>query len=215
MLSIIRSFIVARTYTFNSITLLLSDGDCLCTWRKRGVVITILTQKTEELVGVLCDQLSKVRIASPKLLQNGLQHLRLLLNDLAKLLKLSIIAKEVEVAKTLAASSSGSHSGSSRSWSSTATSTAAGASTALLRSKVEEVDIAIIVTSGSRSGSGGGLSGGGPGLLCRCRTQILGDTLHHVSHLLKCPTSLFMLTLRRYSTARSGLKKAARMAASI
>lgn len=99
--------------------------------------------------------------------------MRLLLNDLTQLLKLSIVAKKVEVAKTLAASGSGSHSGSSRGGSSTTASATTGATTALLRGEVEKVDIAIVINSGSRSRSGGGLRGGGGrprGLLCLCRT---------------------------------------------
>lgn len=67
--SIVRSFHSSkRTYTFNSITLLLGDGNCLCARGEGSVVVTILTQEAEELLGVLCDQLGKLRIAGAKLL---------------------------------------------------------------------------------------------------------------------------------------------------
>lgn len=172
------------TYTFDSIALFFGDSDRLRTRGKRGVVIAILAKETEELVGILSNQLGKMRVASPKLLQNWLQHMRLLLNDLTQLLKLSIVAKKVEVAKTLAASGSSSHgSSSSRSGSPTTASATTGATTALLRGEVEQVDIAIVITSGGGGRSRGGLRGGGGSrsLLRLCRTQIFGDTLFTVS----------------------------------
>lgn len=89
----------------------------------------------------------------------------------------------------MAAGGGGSHSSSSSRGRST-TSTAAGASTALLCGKIKEVHIAIIVTSGSGSRSEVAL-----GLLCRCSSHILGDTLHRVSYPPKSPISpLLMLS---------------------
>lgn len=178
-----------RTYTFNSIALFFGDGDRLRTRGKRSVVITILTKETQELIGVLGDQLGKLGVASPELLQNRLQHLRLLLDDLAQLLELGVVAKEVEVAKALSTNGGG-QAARSRSGSSTGESSSTGVTATLLGSEVKEVDVRVIANSGRRSrgggggGGGGGLGRGGPGglLLCLRRTQVFGDTLLLVSY---------------------------------
>lgn len=103
------------TYPLNSVALLLGDGNSLCTRRQGRVVVGILAQKLEELVGVRGNQLGQLRVAGTELLQDGLEHLRLLLHHLAQLLELGVVAEEVEVAQVAGttAGSGGSGSGSS------------------------------------------------------------------------------------------------------
>jgi hypothetical protein len=50
---------------------------------------------------MLGNQLRKLRVTGTKLLKDGLQHLGLLLDDLAELLKLGVVAQEVQVAEVL------------------------------------------------------------------------------------------------------------------
>ena len=64
------------------------------------------------------DQLSKLRVTSADLLENGFKHLRLLLHNLSQLLELRIVAQEVQAVaaeRTASASPSGTSSSSSSS----------------------------------------------------------------------------------------------------
>ena len=64
----------------------------------------------EELIGVLSDNLGDLGVASRNLLQDGLQHVGLLLHKLTELLEVRVVAEEVQVGKvgtTCARSSTG------------------------------------------------------------------------------------------------------------
>lgn len=134
----------------NSIALFLGDGNA------DRATLTTLAEKVEELVGVLADHLSELRVTSTELLQDRLQHLGLLLHKLTHLLELGIVAQEIEVSET-----SGLSTGTLRT-TSTTTSTSA---VAKLSSKIEEVNLVIVVTTGGsgRSGLGSGSRGSSRG----------------------------------------------------
>lgn len=99
-----------KTYALNGVTLLRCDGNGLCAGGQVGLVIFIkvLTQQLQELLRVLSDDLGNLGVASRNLLQNGLEHVGLLLNELAKLLEVRVAAEEVQAGKGIATSSGGS-----------------------------------------------------------------------------------------------------------
>lgn len=149
-----------RTYALDSIALLFGDGDSLGSRGQGRIVIAVLAKQTQELLRVLCDEVGELRIAGAKLLENGLQHLRLLLDDLTELLKLGVVAQKVEVAEALALLGSSDGRSRSRSGGSSRSATRSGscsarATTSLLRGKIEQVDIAIVVDARGRGRSRG------------------------------------------------------------
>merc|ERR1712187_37653 len=81
-------------------SLLFRNTDRLCTRGKH--VFTVFTQQLKELFFVLANELRDLRVTSSDLLKNGLEHLRLLLNKLAQLLKMRVVTKEIEVRKCFA-----------------------------------------------------------------------------------------------------------------
>lgn len=148
----------------NRIALLLSHRDLMSSRGERGIIVaTCLAKKGEELLGVLRDELGKLWVASAELCEDRLQHLRLLLDDLAQLLELGIVTQEIEVAQALLTAGGSSCDGSSRIRLST-TRTSTG-SRALSGSEVKEVDWTIVTTGrwggGSRGRSRGGLTSRG------------------------------------------------------
>lgn len=158
------------TYTLNGIPLLLRHGDSLRTGgERRIVVVALLAEQREELLRVLRDELRELRVARAELLQNGLEHLRLLLHHLAELLELRVIPEEVEVAETCGGPGTRGGGGAAR--------LSTASTTALLGSKVEEVDVALLTASASGGCAAGGRRGCGsrsaPLLL-----DVLGDALH-------------------------------------
>ena len=168
-----------KTYTLDSITLLLGHRDGLRTGRQRGVVVAIFTQQAQELVRVLRNEKCQLGVAGAELLQDRLQHLRLLLNDLAQLLELRVVAEKVEVAKSLACACACScrRSRCRRCSTTTRAGRAAGTATSLLRSQVEQVNtvVAIVVVvigtlgrGSSNGGSSGGVVGGVTGRCTSC-----------------------------------------------
>ena len=93
---------------------------------------------------MLTNQSSQLWVTSSNLLQDGLEHLRILLDDLSQLLELRVISEEIEVAKSCAggtactcASSGSSKQVSSSTCSSTTTGTTSLSS---LGGLLEEVD---------------------------------------------------------------------------
>lgn len=210
--------LVRYTYTLDSIALLLSHRNSLSTRRQWSVVVAILTEQAEELLRVLGNQLSELGVAGTELLQDRLEHLGLLLDNLAKLLELCVVPEELQVAH---ASLPGGSSRSGSSGGSTATKRVSTAATAtLLSGEVEQVHATLVLTtSGGRGGrdrsaTSGRLSSRSRGALLLL--DVVGDTLGQVSaSATSQQPPLSRLTFSRYSTARSGLKKAARMAASI
>lgn len=85
------------TYSLNGIALFFRDGNGLGTRRQRCIIIASFTQQVQELFGVRRDQLRKLRVSGTELLQDGLEHLGLLLNHLSKLLELSVVTQPVQV----------------------------------------------------------------------------------------------------------------------
>lgn len=140
----------------NGIALLLGDGNLVGSGGERCVVISgHLTEKAKELFGVLGDELSELGVAGAQLGENRLEHLRLLLDNLAQLLELGVVTKEVEVSKALlAARSSSRHGSRSRGASATSATGASPRSTALLSSEVEEVGAHVLVNTSGLSRSG-------------------------------------------------------------
>lgn len=65
------------------------------------VLTEILAQQLQELLRVLSNHRSNLGVASCNLLQNGLQHVGLLLDELTELLEVGIAAQEVQVTKRL------------------------------------------------------------------------------------------------------------------
>lgn len=166
------------TYPLDSIPFLLRNRDGLGTGRQGHVVINILTEDAEELVGVLGNELSQSGVASAELLQDGLQHLRLLLDNLAQLLELGVVSKEVQVAE-LAGLTCGTRTscycgGSRRSLCPSARST-----TSLLSSEIEQVDTRLVVTCGRSTTGGRSSSRRSRGSLSRSLwwVDVLGDAL--------------------------------------
>lgn len=159
----------SSTHPLNGVPLLLSDTNSLSARRQGSVIIDIFTEQTQELARIVSDHLGELRVAGAKLLKNRLEHLRLLLDDLAELLELSIVTQEVQVAKatTTLGSSGGSQAGSGAGASSGgSTSTTGTAATPLLSSKIEQVDVIVVATI-TASGLGRG----------RSRSRSLGSSL--------------------------------------
>lgn len=149
------------THPFNSIALFFCDRDSLGAGGQGNVVVGAFAQKREELVGVGGNQLCKLRVAGAKLLQNRLEHLWLLLNNLAELLELRVMSEKIQVAQictTLRCT---------RSSSSRATTATSSATTPTsLSGKIEEVYASIILSALLSSGGGrGGLRRSGCGSL--------------------------------------------------
>lgn len=89
----------AGSYPLDSFPLFLGHADGLSPRRHGRVLVDIFTQQLKELVGVLSDELRKLRVTGANLLQNRLEHLRLVLDDLAQLLELRVVSKKVQVAQ--------------------------------------------------------------------------------------------------------------------
>ena len=81
------------TYPLNGVALVVGDRDGLRTWGQRPLVVAAFGKKLKKLLGVLANELGKLRIACGNLLQNGLEHRGLLLHDLSKLLKLRVVTQ--------------------------------------------------------------------------------------------------------------------------
>lgn len=79
------------TYSLNSIALLFRHGDRLCARGQGCVVVASLPQQVQELLGVLGDELRKLGVTGTELLQDRLEHLRLLLDYLSQLLELGVV----------------------------------------------------------------------------------------------------------------------------
>lgn len=117
----------------------------------------------------MTNELCDLRVTGRDLLKNGLEHLRLLLNELAQLLEMRVIPEEIEVRKRFTASAS---------------TTGTGTSTFVtsLGSSFKQIDGLIFGASSSGASWGafsGGCSGGlgGGGSLLLLLLDVFGDTL--------------------------------------
>lgn len=173
------------THPLNGLALLLSDADLLRARWQLHVLVAVLCQQLHELFGVLRNDLRQLRIASRDLLQDGLEHLRLLLHDLTKLLELWVVAEEVEVSVRSTSTSALPTTGSTSSCCSTTTTSSTRTASATLGSRLEEVDRLVTTTlRGLRLSTG--LS----------RTSVTASYL--LSLCLTCwPLRLRLLLLRR------------------
>lgn len=173
------------THPLDSVALLLGHANSLSPRRQRHVIVGIFTEKLKELLWIRGNQLRQLRVARTELLENGLEHLRLLLDDLTQLLELRVVSEELQVSEIAAASTDGSGSssrGRRSSSSGTATATAtASATTSLLCCEIEEIDAAVVASSScgcfSRLGCGSLGSSGGLALLLLLLHRF-GDALH-------------------------------------
>jgi hypothetical protein len=69
------------------------------TRREFTLFTQVLRQKLKKLFLVLTNQLSQLWVAGSDLLQDGFEHLRLLLHQLSQLLEMRVVAKEIEIAQ--------------------------------------------------------------------------------------------------------------------
>jgi hypothetical protein len=113
-------------------------------WRQRAIIL--FTQELEKLLLILTNELCNLRVTSGNLLKDRFQHLRLLLDQLAELLKVRVIPQEVEVGQSFPSS------GSTR----TSSTTCALSSTGL-SSGFKQIDR--LITTGRRGSRGSTLSG--------------------------------------------------------
>ncbi len=90
--------VLPETHPLDSVPFFLGNRNSLRAGGERSIVVGVLAKEAEELFGVLGDQLGKLRVASAQLLQDRLEHLGLLLDNLAELLELGVVPQEVEVA---------------------------------------------------------------------------------------------------------------------
>lgn len=136
--------------TFNGISLFFRNMNLSRTRGERLIIIRLLTQELQELFLILANELRNLGVSSGDLLEDGFEHLWLLLDQLTKLLEVGVIPQKFEAREV-----------------STTGSTSSSASSLLatsLSSSFEQVD-RFVVTSGrgafwsSRLGcaSGGGL----------------------------------------------------------
>lgn len=161
-----------QAQTINSLALLLRDRNGMRSGREGRVLVAAgLAEQLEELVLVLGDELGELRVAGAELLQYRLEHLRLLLHDLAELLELRVLAEEVEVAEARLASLAGAggcHGGGDVTVSSTPA-TASCTTASGLCGEVEQVD-ALVIVSADKVVVSGRLCGG---FLGRCASGLL------------------------------------------
>ena len=94
--------------------------------------------------------MGKLGVPGAQLCENGFEHLRLLLDNLAQLLKLGIVAEKVEVAQALLATCSRRCYSCSRR--SASTTRAPTRSTPLLSSEIKEIQTHVLVSTGFGSG---------------------------------------------------------------
>lgn len=150
------------THPLNSIALFFCDRDSLGAGGQGNVVVGAFAQKREELVGVGGNQLCKLGVASAKLLQNRLEHLRLLLDNLAELLELRVMPEKIQVAQICTTLSCTRSSSSRRA----TTATSSATTPTSLSGKIEEVYASIILSALLSGGGGrGGLRRSGCGSL--------------------------------------------------
>lgn len=140
------------TQALDRIALLFGDLDRIRSGRKRRVIVsTALRQQLEELLLILTDKLSELRVSGTELLKDRLKHLRLLLDDLSQLLELRVVTKEIEVSESglflLPGCGCGNRCGGSCVGASSRATLCS--TTTMLRRQVKEVDIAIIIVATS------------------------------------------------------------------
>ena len=135
--------------------------------------------------------MGQLGVASTELLQNGLKHLWLLLDNLAKLLELSVMAEEVQIAESSLSTGTGSASrsrsnGGGRSVSPTTCTATASTTATLLCGEIEKVNALSTVATSISAGSGGNSGRGSCSWgLCLLLLQVLGDTLSSSQHLIR------------------------------
>lgn len=171
-----------KSYTFNGVSLLLGNVDLVGAWGKSA--LPFLTQKLQELLLVLSNQLGNLRVTRSDLLKDRLQHLGLLLDQLTKLLKVGVVTEEIQAGKTFTRTRT----------SSSPTGTSATSSTTFLAAGLsrclEEVDGFVAASSGacgtSRGRGLGGGSGGSGGLLLLLLLLLLLflDVLRNALHVV-------------------------------
>lgn len=153
-----------KTNPLNSVPLLFGHGYGLGGGRQRHVIVCRFTKKLEKLIRIRGDELRQTGVPGAQLLENGLKHLRLLLNDLAELLELRIVPKKVQIAKiTTLTCGSGGGSGGGSSIRSCVGTAAAGPAASLLSCEIEEVDASFILGALSSRIRLRGSNGGGGG----------------------------------------------------
>ena len=180
------------TYTLDGISFFFGDGNRLGTRRERGVIVNIFAEQVQELARVVGNQLGKLGVALTELLQDGLQHLGLLLYHLSELLELSIIPKEVQISKPrLLATRSRS------TW------VASPSGTALLcGSEIEKIDIAFTTSLAARSrlrrcnlAGRGGVSGGSLGCGLVLLLDVIGDALQVITSARQSLSSAMVIQI--------------------
>ena len=82
------------TYALDGLALLLGDVDGVRTRGQGSIFICVLHEQLHELLGMLLNQLRQLGVTGVDLLQDGLEHLRLLLHDRSQLLELRIVTQK-------------------------------------------------------------------------------------------------------------------------
>lgn len=193
------------TYSLDCISLLFRHMDLLRT-RRQLLLLEIFTEQLQELFLVLPDELRDLRVACGHLLQDRFEHCRVLLHQLAKLLEMGVVAQEIQILPFASGRSTRASSASS--------------SLAGLRCRFEEVHRFLSTGGGrcSRCSATGRCSRGrrrrGSGRVRLLLPNSVGNALTvYQQQLPKSPRPCHTIhTFNRYSMARLGLKKAARMA---
>jgi len=139
---------LGATHSLDGFSLFFGNTDSLSASRQSSIIVDVLREQRHEGFGILADKLSNLRVTSGDLLKNRLEHLRLSLDKLAKLLELRVVSEELQRVTTCTQSSLGSLSGLSC--------TSASATTALtsLGRGLKEVDILVLTTGGLCSSRG-------------------------------------------------------------
>lgn len=171
---------VGSTHPLDSIALFLRHRDSLRARRQGNIVVCILAEQLQELVGIGRNQLGQLGVSGTKLLQDGLEHLRLLLNNLAELLKLGVVPEEIQVTKITALACRG---GCRCRCRSAAAATSGRTTAALLGRQIEQVDASVVVTAMSRCRLRrcAASRGGRGATLLLFLLDIVGDTLGRLS----------------------------------
>lgn len=97
-----------NTYPVDGFSFFFCDKYLLGSGRSRCIIIGLFAQELQELFRMFLNQLGKLRVTGADLLKDRLQHLRLSLDNLAKLLELRVISQEIQVGNTSCGASSSS-----------------------------------------------------------------------------------------------------------
>lgn len=165
-----------KAYSLNGIALFFGHRNGLGTRRQRHVVFGVLAKQAQESIRVGSNELGQLRVTGTKLLQDGFEHLRLLLHDLAQLLELGVAAKEIEVAEISGAS--------------TSTGSGTSSTATALSGKVEQVDVVGAALSLALRGRSSLRGSSRLGRLLALLLDVVRDALHVIVSMFTASSKL-------------------------